>query len=811
MSTILRDLKFALRQMLRSPVLTTLTVLILALGIGATTAIFSMVYGVILSPLPYRDAERLVVVSQHLSQAGVDDLGFSVPEYLDFRDQNRTFEGLVEYHTMPFTMLGTQEPQRVQTGVVSANFFDVLGTNPVVGRSFEAKDAQHGAEPVLILSHGYWTREFGGDPSVVGQSFELNDKTHTVIGILPLVPQYPNENDIYMPVSACPFRGHPDFEQNRKERILTVFGRLKEGVSLAEADADVKLIAGRLLADHPEFYGQGEGYDARVVALRETLLGDARATFAVLLATVALVLLITCVNLANLTFARLIRREKEMAVRTAMGADRGNLVRQLLTESLLLALVGGGLGIVLAYASLDLLVALASRFTARAGEISIDVTVLSFALFLSLVTGLVFGLIPAMSTSGRVVSALREGAGRSTASLAMKRFRNAFMVGELAITFALLMAAGLMVRSFWKLQAVDAGVDSGNVLTAQVSLNWSRYSTGAERSAFYDLAVDKVRSLPGVVSASLGRSLPFNQGRALINSDFEIEGGILAPDQPRPRADFQLVGEGFFATIGVPLVAGRVFTDADRPGRESVAVVNSSTARRYWGDRDPVGKRISSDGGSTWTTIVGVVGDVRQRGLDGEVTDIVYLSYFQFPIGDPNLLVRTAGDPRQLVGPLREAVYSIDPQQPVTRVQTLDEIRRRSVASPRLTTMLLSLFAGLALVIATAGLSGGVAYMVAQQTREIGVRIALGAGRSRVLWAILRGTLVLVGLGLALGLVGSLGAARMVSGLLFGIEPYDLPTFVAVGVLLAAITGGASVLAARRAVLVDPVEALRCE
>lgn len=811
MTTVFHDLRLAFRELLKTPALSALMVSILGLGIGANTAIFSIVYGVLLRPLPYEEGDRLVLVRQQMTAAGVDSIPFSVPEYFDYRDQSRAFDAMVEYHTMAFTMLGGEEPQRVQTGVVSWNFFDVLGTKPVLGRSFEPMDEKPGAEPILILSDGYWQRELAGDPAAIGRTFEMNDKIHTVVGVLPPVPEYPNRNDVYVPTSACPIRSRPDFMANRKNRAMEVFGRLKPGATLADAVTDVKTIASRLAAEYPEVYADGEGYDATAVALRDTLIGDSRATFLVLLGTVALVLLITCVNLANLAFARSLRREREMAVRTALGAARGRLVRQMLTESTLLAVLGGALGLVLAYAGIDFMIAFARRFTLRVDQIAVDVPVLAFALIVSIGTGLLFGLIPALSTSGNVESALREGGGRGTTSRAMKRLQNTIIVTQLAVAFVVLFLAGLMVRSFWKLQQIDAGFDSSKVLSVQMSLNRNSYSGREQRTVFFTSLLAKVEALPGVVSAALGRSLPLNEGRMLLNTDFEIEGELIPEGSPRPRTDMQVATAGIFETLGIPLLSGRIFADTEHSDSIDVVVISRSLARHYWGDRDPVGKRITFDRGKTWTTVVGMVGDLRHEGLDRDVTKVIYVPYFQVPQIQTNLLLRTAGDPMQLQRPVSRAVYSIDPEQPLGTVQTLDELRRLSVASPRLTTILLGLFAGLALVIAAAGLGGVIAFTVNQQSREFGVRMALGARRWSVLWAVFKGAAALVGMGLLTGAIGAFFAGKVMSSLLFGIAANDVRTFLGVGVLLALVTALASYLPARRATQVDPVEVLRWE
>lgn len=811
MQGLISDLKYTLRKLLNNPGSTILLVLVSGLGIGANTAIFSMVHGVLWRPLPYADGERLVLVHQQLPQAGVDEVPFSVKEFADYRDQNQSFESVVEYHDMWFTLLGGEEPQRVKAGVVSSSFFEVLGTEPILGRSFLPSDEKPGAEPVLILSHGYWQREYGGHTSILGRHFEMNDKIHTVVGVLPPVPQYPDENDVYMSTSACPFRSLPSVEANRNRRMLQVFGRLRPGVTLEQADADVRTIASRIYQEYPEIYADGDGYTATVVALREKLSGSARTPFLLLLATVTLVLLVTCANLANLTFARLLRREREFAIRTAMGEGRRRLIRQLLTESVVLAMLGAGLGLVLAYAGHDLLTSFAARFTPRADEIAIDEVVLLFALGISVSTGLVFGLIPALNVSGRVSSALREGGGRATTSRTMRRLRNGLITVELTLCFILLVGAGLMIRSFWSLQGVDAGFDDDRVLAVQLSLNWSHYTTPEERVAFYDRLLERARSLPGVIRASLAHRMPLDQQMRLFNGEFEIEGRMVEEGKARPRAGIHMVSPDYFETVGIPLLAGRPFDRRDRGNADAVAILSQSLARRHWGQEDPIGRRISLDRGEQWRTIIGVAGDAKHTSLEDEHTEGIYVAIHQMPLNQATLLAKTSGDPLRLARPVRESIYGIDPKQPVSSIETLEEMRRKSVASPRLTMVLLSLFAGLALLIASAGLGGVVAFTVSQETQEIGVRMALGASRREVLWVVLRRAFALVGVGLVSGGVAAFFLAGWMSDLISGISTRDLATFVGVALVLTVVTSVACLLPAYRALRVDPVTALRFE
>ncbi|MCI0488873.1 MAG: ABC transporter permease [Blastocatellia bacterium] len=807
------DVRYGARALIKNPGFTALAALTLALGIGANTAIFSVVYGVLLRPLPYENGDQLVVLQQQAPLAGVNNMPFSVKEIADYREQNQTLQGLVEYHSMRFTLLGREEPQRVQTGVVSANFFELIGVKPLMGRSFLPADEEHGAEAVLILSYPYWQQGHGGDPNIVGKVFQMNDRPHRVVGVLPPIPQYPNENDVYMPVSACPFRSSDRFIENRNSRMMSVFGRLKPGVTTEQAQADIGTIAARLKQGYPESYPDRRGYGARVAALQEELTSRARPTLIILLVTAGLVLLIACANVANLMLARMIRREKEMAIRLALGAGRGRILCQLLTESTMLALAGGALGIVIATLGLDVLAAFAARFTTRANEIEIDGSVLLFTLLISVATGLIFGLMPALASGNDLSASIKEGGGRSTAGSGKQRLRSLLLVAQVAVSFVLLIGAGLMVRSLIKLQEVDPGFDSDNVLTMRINLNWSKYTTPQQTRDFYKRLLERVKSQPGVMSAAAASTFPLNPAGITAGPQtlsFQIEGRLLAEGEPAPQADFRTASPDYFQTVGVPLVGGRLFTNMDHEEAPGVAIINQAMARHRWGDEDPVDKRVSLDNGQTWLTIVGVVGDVKQYGLDSEAADELYRPMAQGGFAG-RLLVRAAVDPMQMVRQVRETVYGIDPETAIDSVQTLERVRNESLASPRLTAVLLGLFAALALVITLTGIAGVMALWVGQRTQEIGVRMALGASHWAVLRMVLGQGVVLVVIGLALGIAGSFALTHLMSGLLFNIEPTDLFTYFAVSSLLLAAAVAACFAPARRATAIDPMTALRSE
>jgi predicted permease len=807
--TLLQDVRYGVRGLRRNPVFAAAAVVTLALGIGANAAIFSVVHGVFLQALPYGGGDRLVRLRQDAPGINVTDFPFSPVEISDYAARNHTLAGLAEYHSMWFVLLGKAEPERVQTGVVAANFFDVLEVKPLVGRTFRAGEDAPGAEPLLVLSYDYWMRSWGGDRGVVGRTLRMNDRIHTVIGVLPPIPAYPDDNDVYMPISACPFRGRPEMSRDRDHRMVQVFARLKPGVSLSAARADLAGIGQSLAAQYPASYPEkGGGFAVTAVSLRSELTQAARPTFLVLFGIVGLVLLLACANVANLTLARLLRRRRELALRSALGAGRLRLARQLVTESTLVALAGGALGLLFASGGLRLLVAFAARFTPRAREIAIDGPVLFFALAVSVVTGIALGLIPAVSSRRSLTEALQEGGSRSTAGGGHHRMRSALIVLQVAISFTLLIGAGLMIRSLWKLQGVDPGFRIGRVLTTRLDLNFTKYTNAAQEWAFEKEILERLAGEPGVVTAAISGSFPLNE-TGPNSGRFEIEGRPAPSEDLRPQAEFQRASNDYFSTIGVPLWRGRVFNSADSPETPKVAVVSRSLARRFWETKEPVGTRITFDRGKTWLTIVGVAGDVRQYGLAAAPPDEIYVALAQFPTLSGSLLVRTTGSPLALSRLVRETVHSVDPDQPIDRFQTLEQARSNALASPRLTATLLSLFAALALAVTCAGIAGVMAFAVGERRQEFGIRMALGARPGSVLKLVLRQSMTLVAAGLALGLVGAHLLARMMSGLLFEVNATDPPTFLAMSVVLVTVALLASFIPARRATGVDPMIALR--
>ncbi|HUH13103.1 MAG TPA: ABC transporter permease [Longimicrobiales bacterium] len=807
MNDLLKDIRHALRTLRRSPASAAVIVLTLALGIGANTAIFSVINGVLLRPLPYEEGEQLVRLRPEIPARDLLDLGVSAQELADYQSQSRAFSDVVEYHNMWFNLLGAGEPERVSTGVVSWNYFDVLGVEPVVGRTFTPDEDHLGAEPVLVLSHRYWQRRFAGDPAVVGSTVEMNDRVHTIVGVLPPLPIYPAEDDVYMPWYACPFRSGEGARTNRGMRMVTALARLTPGTTIQAAEADADRVASAMAADHPEAYPTDAAFGASVTPLETELTERARPTFLILLGMAGLVLLIACANVANLTLARMARRDQELAVRTALGAGRGRLVRQLLTESTVLALIGGLLGLLLAGAVLDSLTTLAAQFTPHTADIALDRWVLGFTLLVALGAGIAMGAAPALLMSASPGGTLRQGTGRMTASGGPQRLRNALVVSQLALAVILLVGAGLMTRSLVRLQNVDPGFDPERVLTMRLDLDFTTRTNAMERLAFYQPLLERLAELPGVRSAALTNNAPLNGG--LPNGPIQIEGRPPAEAADQPTADFRAASPGYFDALRIPLVRGRTFTSADHAQAPLAAAINRTLADRLFAGEDPLGQRIGFVGGQNRYTIVGVVGDVLQRELQEDARFEVYVPFEQsVPLG-ATLLVRTAGDPLALADGVRQAVHAVDPRQPVAFVRTMADIRAESVASPRLTTLLLSLFAGLALAISVAGILGVVSYTVTQRTHEMGIRLALGARSGSVIGMVVGDSMRLAALGLGIGLAAALVLGRLIAGWLYDTAPADPLTFVGVTAVLLVASFLAAWVPARRIGRIDPAQAFR--
>jgi putative ABC transport system permease protein len=807
LDSALYDIRFALRTLGRSPGFTATVLLTLALGIGANSAIFSMVNGVLLRRLPYANAERILVVQHPSASLGIEDLGFSPLEMADFAAQTRSIDAIGEYHSMSFDLLGHGDPRRVQTGVVSADFFQLLGVKPLLGRAFAVGEDRDGAAPVLILSYRFWVNELGADSSIVGKTFTMNDRQHVVIGVLPPLPTYPDQNDVFMPTSSCPFRAGPNVKTTRTARMVSMVVRARPGVAATTVGNDLAAIETRNHSFYPDAFKGLSDAAIKATPLRSAMTDSARPAFLLLLGVAGLVLLIACANVTHLTLARHLRRQRELAIRAALGAGRGRLLRQLVTESLILSLGGATLGILVARTGIGALSSIASRFTSRASDIVLDWHVAVFTLGVAVLTGLVFGIIPAFADSGDLVSRLRDGS--ATASGGKLRLRSALVVGEVALAFVVLVSAGLTLRNLAKLINTNPGYDPQNVVTAHIDLNWSKYKNGPASRQFVGALIARLNASNGVRSVSVASAFPASSSSPQNRNAFDVRGQLVADTLRRPKAEVTSVSPEYFHSIGAELRAGRAFIESDRDTAAAVAIVSESAARRYFASGDALSKQISFDGGKRWLTVIGVVGDVRQFGPTADVAEQVYLPYAIFTVRDIRLLARTNVNPALATNLIRDAVRSIDPEQPVVDIRTLEQARRDAMASPRLTTALLGLFAIVALAIAAAGLGGVMAYSVGQRTQEFGIRMALGAERSGILRLVLGQGIRLVIVGLLIGGIASRMVAHAIDKQLYGVRSTDPITYAGVAILFVAVAALACLVPARRATAVDPVSAFK--
>ncbi len=808
--TLWQDVRYGVRVLSKNPGFSMAAIVTLALGIGANTAIFSIVYGVLLRPLPYLQGSQLVVLHQNAPKARINDVPFSVKEICDYRDRNHTLQGVVEHHTMNFLLMGKDTAERVETAVVSANFFDVLGVKPIHGRTFVTADDVLGSPAVLILTYKYWQSHQSGDPNIVGKVFQMNNRPHTVIGVLPPFPQYPSEVDVYMPTSQCPTRSSARFIANRQARMMTAFGRLKPGVTVSQAQADLSVVGSNMIAANPKDYPAEEGYSLDATPLQTDLTSRARNMFLVLLGVAGFVLLIACANVANLLLARLLKLERELAVRAALGASKTRLLRQLLTESVLLSVGGGVLGLALAPLALALLVKFAERFTTRAAEVHMDAPVLLFTLLVSVGTGLLFGLAPALSSGGWILDAFHQG-GRNTAGRGRQLLRGSLVIAQVAVSVILLAGAGLMIRSFAKLQQVSPGFSPDRLLTMRLSPGFPPYKIETIPQ-LTDRILARMKTVSGLESVAMASGFPFNPA-GLVNgpgaNEFEIQDRAIAKGELKPKVDIRVVTPDYFATIRQPIVGGRGFTEHDDRNAPAVAIINQVMARHLWPNENPIGKRLSFDNRDTWSEIVGVAGDVKEYGLDHPAVDAVYLSYRGGFVN--KLVLRTAMDPQNAIPLVRAAIHGIDPLVAVDQVGTVERAEYDSMASPRVMTFLLGIFAGLAVLISASGIAAVMALTVSQRRREIGVRMALGAQRASIVGMVLKQGLALALGGTVLGVLGAAVLTKLLSSFLYGTSPTDLLTFAGVSLSFLAVAAVACFIPARQVTAIDPLIALRQE
>jgi putative ABC transport system permease protein len=803
MFTSLRhDLRYALRTMARNPGFTAVSVLALALGIGANSAVFTVVNSVLLEPLRFRNPDQLIVVRERNLKAGFPQFSLSPGNYLDYRDHNHTFSGIAAFGGTGLNLSGGSEPERLRGSRVSNEFFSVLGRAPFLGRTFSPQEGQLGSNHVVILSYGLWQRRFGGSRGVLGQTLKLNDELYTVVGVMPSDFQFPARVEIWTPLAM-------DLQnwQQRGGHYLNGIGRLKAGSSIAAAQADLNTIAARAEKQFPQ---SNSGWDTTLQSLQEAVVGRIRPAMLTLTAAVGFVLLIACVNLANLLLSRSAARRREIGIRSSMGAGRGRLIRQFLTESVLLAAIGAAAGLALAWVGTRLLVNLSPNILPRATEIALNGRALAFTAGIAVLTGILFGLAPAIHMAKTdLMAALREGSRGNAIGFRRNRLRSVLVMGEVALALVLLSGAGLLMRSFYRLQSIEPGFDPHGMLTFHTNLPAAKYKGDEPQAAFYRRALERIRALPGVEAAGAAQIFPLAGDDYILS--FEQIGKPPVPVGNEPSAAYYSATPGYFASLRIPIKSGRDFSQHDDAAAPPVAIISESMARQFYAGENPLGQRIRMGNGSKPAEIVGIVGDVRDQQLDTKGLPAVYEPAAQVPFGAMYFGVRTEGDPASLISGVRAVIRDLDPELPLDAVGTVDALLSTSLSQRRFAMLLMAVFAGLALVLAMIGIYGVISYSVTQATQEIGIRMALGARRGDVLRIVFSYAGVLMAAGLALGVVAALATARLLASQLFEVKPTDPATYAAVASVLLATGLLACTIPALRAMRVDPLVALRNE
>jgi putative ABC transport system permease protein len=799
-TSFLRDLQYAFRTLARNPGFAFVSVLALALGIGANTAIFTVVNSVLLLPLRFHRPEQLVVVRERNLKAGFAQFSLSPGNYLGFRDHNHTFSGIAAVGRQGLNLVGNAEPERLTGATVTIDFFDVLGRKPFLGRPFTAQEGQLGSEHVAILSYGLWQRRFAGNRDVLGQN--LNGELYTVVGVMASDFEFPARTEIWTPLAM-----NLENWQQRGGHYLAGIGRLQDGSSLAAAQADLNTIAARAEQQFPD---SNAGWDTTLKSLQESTVGQIRPAILTLSAAVGFVLLIACVNLANLLLSRSAARRREIGIRSSLGAGRGRLVRQLLTESVLLAALGAAVCLVLAWAGTRLLTNLTPNILPRAREISLDGRVLGFTAAIAIFTGILFGLAPAIHMARTDLNAaLREGGRGNAIGFRRNRLRSMLVVGEVALALVLLSGAGLLMRSFYQLQSVDPGFDPHGVLTFRTNLPGARYKGDQPQAAFYQRALGSIRALPGVAVAGAAQIFPLSGSDYILT--FVQVGKPPVPVGNQPSASYYAATPGYLNALRIPIRSGRDFTDHDDAAATPVAIISESMARQFYRNENPLGQQIQMGNGSKPAEIVGVAGDVHDQALENKGRATVYEPAAQIPFGSMYFAVRTEGDPAALIPAVRGVIRGLDAELPLDAVGTVDSLVATSLSQRRFAMLLMAIFAGLALILAMVGIYGVIAYSVTQATQEIGIRMALGARRADVLRMVFGYAGVLMVAGLAIGIAATLGTGRLLASQLFEVKPTDPVTNAAVALVLLATGLIACLIPAWRAMRVDPLVALRNE
>jgi predicted permease len=812
MESFLQDCRYALRMLARSPGFTLIAVLALALGIGANSAIFSMVNAVILKPLPYEKPEQLVQLWMRFTNIGIpnDQNWVSAPEFVDLR-QNQSLSHLAAISSDSFNINISGTPERIDSAVVSTSFFPLLGVQAQLGRVFLPEEGQPGRQHVVLLGDGLWRRRFGADTAISGRKLVMNGQSYLIVGVLPRDFHLPLEAEVWTPLVFSSDDLSPNSRGNHGYQVIA---RIKPGLSLEQARADMDVVSQRIIEQHPDYPYRQFNFRVLTIPLLEQQIGDIKTALWVLMSAVGLVLLIACANVANLLLVRASSREREIAVRQALGVSRWRLIRQLLTESTILGLMAGVIGLFLGYWALRLLTTLAATSFPRVVEAHMDLRVLAFTLLVSLATGILFGLAPAFSSRHVTHDALKEGGRGGTAGAGSQRLRSTLVVAEVALSLTLLVGAGLLIRCFLRLQEVDTGFRPDGVLTMRISLPEEKYAKVEQTRPFYRELLDRIRRLPGVDAVGGATGLPL--GGTGWSGTTTVDSQAVQPRDTTPEADQRPVFPGYFQAMGIPLVRGRYFEQRDNEKSAPVAIIDETMAKTYWPKEDAIGKRIKQGGRQStqpWRTIVGVVRHIRYRTLESPSRVEFYWPYDQtsFALGSMSLAIHTSSDPRSLAGVVQRQVQALDPDQPVYRIRTMGELMSESMARRRLSMFLLAIFAGVALALAAVGIYGIMSYSVAQRAHEVGIRMALGARSFDVVRMVIGQSLGLTLAGIFVGLLGSLALTNFLSSLLFDVKATDATTFLLVAAILSVVALVASFVPAYRATAVDPVNALRQE